>query len=146
MLHLYVKVDCVRDADPLRLINFLLFGIPELFGVQGVPMLFILTENGLISWQARFAACRQEDLDLFLKEAIQELDRNEASLQLGKVGQGGNSTNSNNQNTINQSNILPYGANRGKLQNNEHNCCPSCAIVRFIPILNFVKTIPSFHL
>ncbi|XP_075243287.1 uncharacterized protein LOC142337714 isoform X2 [Convolutriloba macropyga] len=85
----------------------------ELFGVQGVPMLFILTENGLISWQARFAACRQEDLDLFLKEAIQELDRNEASLQLGKVGQGGNSTNSNNQNTINQSNILPYGANRG---------------------------------
>ena len=107
--------------DTLTL-SFFCWHISELFGVQGVPMLFILTENGLISWQARFAACRQEDLDQFLKEAIQELDRNEASLQLGKVGQGGNSTNSNNQHTINQSNILPYGANRGKFQNNELKC------------------------
>ncbi len=56
-----------------------------MFGVQGVPMLFIITESGLITWQARFAACRQEDFDSFLREAIAELEKNEASLVVGKV-------------------------------------------------------------
>ncbi|XP_063724036.1 uncharacterized protein LOC134851746 isoform X2 [Symsagittifera roscoffensis] len=57
----------------------------ELFGVQGVPMMFIITGSGLIAWQARFAAYSQSHLDEFLKEAMIELDKNEASLTVGRV-------------------------------------------------------------
>ena len=66
---------------------FLLF-VSEVFGVQGVPMLYIITETGLITWQARFAACKQDDLDSFLDEALRELSTNQDHFGLGRMSLG----------------------------------------------------------
>ncbi|XP_077978814.1 uncharacterized protein LOC144434231 [Glandiceps talaboti] len=60
--------DLTSSSDSLKNVT----GVPELFGIQGVPTFVVINPEGLIAWQGRFAACDYTSFQTFTDHILCE--------------------------------------------------------------------------